>query len=284
MSMEGPARDHEVLLSEPSTSVAVSAASPVREAIILLAPVSILLQAAVALWIWSVWTWRYALKTAFRPANTRNRVAEFKTYGLPSWMLGVVGVLELGSGTCLAIGIMLPKCFFLLGGSLGLIALMVGAVVAHAKVGDPPFKFLACTLILFVALFVASSSFAYVSDDEGTHRYFSCWSEVFTPAGIAKLLFECDCAPDGSSILVDKCWRELVQGADAGSDIELGSRVLLPFSCLLPSQVGRVGFGLCVLAASAYMLAKAYNAGVYRRRFSSSQIFDANVLLLDDHE
>ncbi|CAD7966637.1 unnamed protein product [Amoebophrya sp. A120] len=247
----------------------------------LVAPFAILLQAATTLWIWSVWTWRYALKTAFKPAGCSNRVAEFKTYGFPSWMLGVIGFFELFFATLLTIGIMLPKCMFLVTGSLGLMILMTGAVAAHAKVRDPFVKYCAALGIGIAAVIVFAYSVVYflrssTNDYETINDLIPKSFDDFFVLLESVFLYG-TCAPDGTELGAGDCVSEMF----SKQGLESFNAFLLPVTCLLPSQPGRICFTLLILIISGVMLTKSYKAGVYRRKLSQTGIFDANVMLLD---
>jgi hypothetical protein len=59
---------------------------------------------------------------------------EFAVYGLPKWMVVLVGFLKLSCATCLLIALKDPALKSLAGGSLG--ALMLFPVMMHWKAGD----------------------------------------------------------------------------------------------------------------------------------------------------
>ncbi|CAD7966631.1 unnamed protein product [Amoebophrya sp. A120] len=95
-------------------------------------------QALVNLWIWSVWTWRFAQPTSFRGGAADSLLKEFETYGYGPDMMKFVGFVKLGAATLLPLAVMDPGCDYLLFLSSGvLLFLMVVAIVSHFKVNDP---------------------------------------------------------------------------------------------------------------------------------------------------
>lgn len=75
---------------------------------------------------------------------------EFDAYGLPPWMLRVVGTLKVGSAIALLLAIPLP---IPIAPAAWIVAvLMTGAVAMHIKVGDPAKKMLPAATMLLLSL------------------------------------------------------------------------------------------------------------------------------------
>merc|ERR1712194_106356 len=101
----------------------------------------VLASIALSWWIWSVWTWRYALKTSFRGGTAQSLLGEFKTYGYSQKVFKLVGVVKLASATLLApISVLYVRDYVLSLAAAILVVLMTVAIVSHLRVGDPPMK------------------------------------------------------------------------------------------------------------------------------------------------
>lgn len=114
--------------------------------------VSTLLQIIVALGILNVWLLRYGKDTEWRGGDARSMKEEFAVYGLPSWVMGVVGFLKLLFAVGLIAGIWFP--FFTQPAAAGLAVLMLGAVAMHFKVKDPMKRALPAAAMLVMSLLV----------------------------------------------------------------------------------------------------------------------------------
>jgi uncharacterized membrane protein YphA (DoxX/SURF4 family) len=116
----------------------------------------VLLQIVIALGIYNVWLLRFNKATAYRGGAALTMAEEFAAYGLPMWFMRVVMVLKLTCATLLLLGIWIPGAAGL--GALGMVLLMTGAVVMHAKVKDPVKKTLPAAVMLAMSIVVALSS------------------------------------------------------------------------------------------------------------------------------
>lgn len=114
---------------------------------------AIAFQVVLALGIVNVWILRRDRATAFRPAGASNISDEFRRYGLPDWMRVAVGSTKLALAGLLLVGIVFPPVA--LPAAAGMALLMVGAIAAHLRVGDPLRKAAPATLMLVMASFVA---------------------------------------------------------------------------------------------------------------------------------
>jgi len=113
-----------------------------------LAGVSVICQACVALWIWSVWSWRMGLKTAFRPGSSASLLGEFKAYGYNESFMKFIGFVKLTCATTLGAGIIFDDYVQTIeAASAVFIGLMFGAIVSHARVCDPLTRYVAAAIM-----------------------------------------------------------------------------------------------------------------------------------------
>lgn len=110
-------------------------------------------QIVVALAILNVWLLRAQKATAWRGGDATNMREEFAVYGLPEWFMRVVGALKVTFAALLVAGIWVPALTKPAAVGLGL--LMLGAVVMHFKVGDPPRKSLPAFTLLALCAAIA---------------------------------------------------------------------------------------------------------------------------------
>ena len=89
-----------------------------------------------------------------RRRRHEHKKEEFAAYGLPSAFVGLVGTLKLLCATSLIAGIWFPELVRPAAGMLGL--LMLGAVLMHVRVTDPPRRSLPALLMLVGCLTVVT--------------------------------------------------------------------------------------------------------------------------------
>ena len=112
-----------------------------------------ILQIVIGLGILNVWLLRFSKPTEWRGGDATNMKEEFATYGLPEGAVLIVGGLKILFAIMLIVGTLLPS--LAIPAAAGLAALMLGAVILHFKVGDPPKKSLpAFTLLVMCALVI----------------------------------------------------------------------------------------------------------------------------------
>jgi len=111
------------------------------------------IEIVVGLGIYNVWLLRFGKSTNWRGADAKNLREEFAVYGLPVWMMVVVGTLKLICATALIAGVWLPQ--LTLPAAAGLAVLMAGAVAMHFKVKDPLKKSLPALTMLALCLVIA---------------------------------------------------------------------------------------------------------------------------------
>lgn len=112
-----------------------------------------LLQLVVGLGLLNVWLLRQGSATAYRGGASRTLKAEFEAYGLPSFMFYVVGALKVVAALVLIAGIWIALP--VRAAALVVAVLMVGALVMHLRVGDPPLKSLPAALMLAMSAAIA---------------------------------------------------------------------------------------------------------------------------------
>ncbi len=107
-----------------------------------------LLQLVVGLGLLNVWLVRARSDTAYRGGESKTLRQEFEVYGLPDVAFYVVGGLKVVAGVVLIAGLWFDLPVRLAAGVVAL--LMVGALVMHVKVGDPPKRSVPAALVLLM--------------------------------------------------------------------------------------------------------------------------------------
>jgi uncharacterized membrane protein YphA (DoxX/SURF4 family) len=113
----------------------------------------IVIQVIIALGIFNVWLLRFGKPTGWRGGSAQNMKEEFQTYGLPEGFVWVIGFVKLLLAVLLVAGIWFPAVTQ--PAAIGMAVLMLGAVVMHVKVKDPPKKSLPAFTMLVLSLVVA---------------------------------------------------------------------------------------------------------------------------------
>jgi hypothetical protein len=108
--------------------------------------VASLLQVIVGLGLLNVWLVRGRSSTAYRGGTAETLRDEFAAYGLPGFAYYVVGALKIVSAIVLIAGVWMALPVRAVAGLV--VALMVGALAMHFKVGDPLMKSLPAALML----------------------------------------------------------------------------------------------------------------------------------------
>lgn len=106
-------------------------------------------QTAAALWILNVWFNRFNKDTGYRGGSATNMKEEFEEYGLPENAMYAVGAVKVGLAGALLVGHAKPQ--LVRPASIGLAALMLGAVGMHIKVGDPVKRYLPALTVFSLA-------------------------------------------------------------------------------------------------------------------------------------
>mgnify|MGYP001367233330 CR=1 FL=1 len=107
-----------------------------------------ILQLVIAIGLINVWLLRFNKATDYRGGDAKNMKEEFIAYGLPVWLMYLVGAMKI------AIAIMLVLSFWveqlLLYNLIALASLMIAALMMHVKVKDPIKKSYPALSILFM--------------------------------------------------------------------------------------------------------------------------------------
>ena len=111
----------------------------------------IVIKSFILLSILNVWLLNFNKSTTWRGGSANSMQEEFSNYGLPNWMVYVVGFLKITFAIGLFVSIWLESIEVISG--LGIAVLMLGAILMHVKIGDPikksfpAFSFLVLSLI-----------------------------------------------------------------------------------------------------------------------------------------
>lgn len=114
--------------------------------------VAIIAQVVIALGIFNVWIIRRDRSTPYRPEGASNMEEEFARYGLPDWVRVVVGSTKVTLAVLLLFGVLFTPLAVISATLMAL--LMVSAVVAHVRVGDPWRKSIPAALMLMLSALV----------------------------------------------------------------------------------------------------------------------------------
>lgn len=114
--------------------------------------ISYLAQLVIAFGLINVWVLRFKKSTAYRGGNASNMFEEFKVYGLPRFMVYVVGVLKILIALMMLVGFSYP--LVLVPSAYLLAFLMLGAISMHIKVSDPFMKALPAICMLLLSVIV----------------------------------------------------------------------------------------------------------------------------------
>jgi uncharacterized membrane protein YphA (DoxX/SURF4 family) len=107
-------------------------------------------QIVVALGLLNVWLLRASKPTSWRGGEAKNMLEEFRTYGLPTWFMWVVGFLKVSFALALIAGLWIDQVNR--PAATGIAVLMLGAIAMHLKVGDPLRKSMPALSMLLLSL------------------------------------------------------------------------------------------------------------------------------------
>jgi len=111
-----------------------------------------MLQIIVALGLLNVWLLRFHQSTPYRGGQARTMPEEFAAYGLPAWLVYVVGALKIGAAVCLIQGVWFPS--LVLPAAVVVGVLMVGALTMHIKIEDPWAKSVPAVFMLALCILI----------------------------------------------------------------------------------------------------------------------------------
>ena len=108
-----------------------------------------ILQIIVAVVLLAVWLFRPNQPTEYRGGDAKMMKEEFAVYGLPPWMMYLVGTLKVGAALALLIGLGLHMLVF--PAALLIVLLMIGAIAMHLKVHDSLKKSIPAVVLLMLS-------------------------------------------------------------------------------------------------------------------------------------
>lgn len=108
-----------------------------------------LAQTIAPLWILNVWFNRFNKDTGYRGGNATNMQEEFDEYGLSESAMYAVGATKVSLAGLMLAGLLVPK--FSRPASVGLAAMMLGALGMHRKVNDPLKRYLPALTVFSLA-------------------------------------------------------------------------------------------------------------------------------------
>ncbi len=116
----------------------------------------ILIKIIISLSILNVWIMRYNKKTKYRGGNANSLKEEFEVYGLPTWLIYVVGFLKISLAFMILTAIWITQITLYAAVSMSI--LMVSAIIMHIKIKDPLKKSLPALSILLLLLALCMES------------------------------------------------------------------------------------------------------------------------------
>ena len=108
----------------------------------------LVLQLIISIGLINVWFFRFNKATDYRGGNAKNMKQEFEAYGLPAWLMYLVGFAKVFIAVMLIVSIWFKE--LLVYNLLALAVLMIAAVLMHIKVKDPIKKSYPALSILFM--------------------------------------------------------------------------------------------------------------------------------------
>jgi len=111
---------------------------------------TITLNLVIAITLLNVWLIRYNKQTMYRGGDANSLAEEFSMYGLPKWLMYIVGSMKIIIAILLIVGVWLTSiniyCY------IALVILMLGAIIMHLKVKDKIIKSVPALSILTLLL------------------------------------------------------------------------------------------------------------------------------------
>ena len=111
---------------------------------------SIILNLVIAITLLNVWLIRHNKQTIYRGGDANSMAEEFSAYGLPKWLMYVVGSMKIIIAILLIVGVWITSLNIYCYISLGI--LMSGAIIMHLKVKDEIIKSVPALSILTLLL------------------------------------------------------------------------------------------------------------------------------------
>jgi uncharacterized membrane protein YphA (DoxX/SURF4 family) len=111
---------------------------------------TIILNLVIAITLLNVWLIRPNKQTMYRGGDANSMEEEFSAYGLPKWLMYVVGSMKIIIAILLIVGVWIASLNIYCYISLGI--LMLGAIIMHVKVKDKIIKSVPALSILTLLL------------------------------------------------------------------------------------------------------------------------------------
>ena len=107
-----------------------------------------ILQLVIAIGLINVWLLRFNKATEYRGGDAKNMKEEFIAYGLPIWLMYLVGAMKIAIAVMLVLSFWVEQLLFY--NLIALASLMIAALMMHVKVKDPIKKSYPALSILFM--------------------------------------------------------------------------------------------------------------------------------------
>ena len=109
-------------------------------------------QLIIALSVIRVWTFNFNKPSRWRGGGAKNMKEEFIAYGLPSWMMYLVGTLKVAFSIGLIAGLWIPEVVKF--SASGIAIMMFFAIVMHVKIKDPISKSIPAITFLILSVLI----------------------------------------------------------------------------------------------------------------------------------
>ena len=109
-------------------------------------------QIIIALSVLRVWTMNFNKPSRWRGGGAKNMKEEFIAYGLPSWIMYLVGSLKVAFSIGLFAGLWIPEVVVF--SASGIAIMMFFAIVMHAKIKDPLTKSIPAITFLVLSVLI----------------------------------------------------------------------------------------------------------------------------------
>ncbi len=109
-------------------------------------------QAVIGLSVLRVWLLNFNKPTKWRAGNAISMRKEFEVYGLPDWILYMVGFLKVAFSIGLLAGIWLPE--LVVTSAAGIAFFMFFAILMHIRVKDPIVKSIPAITFLTLSILI----------------------------------------------------------------------------------------------------------------------------------
>ena len=112
----------------------------------------IVFQAVIGLSVLRVWLLNFNKPSKWRAGNAISMREEFEVYGLPDWILYMVGFLKVAFSIGLLAGIWLPE--LVVTSAAGIAFFMFFAILMHIRVKDPIVKSIPAITFLTLSILI----------------------------------------------------------------------------------------------------------------------------------